>query len=189
MRHKAILSLLSLFMFASFSLSSAKDKNIRYITGYIQNVDNNLIILSNNLAFRTDQHITAISMMPAVFILEYNRPEGFVYIKDKKIDVTLMKKSGGKFLLPASKEDLDIYKEGKLDEIRGLSKNNLAVELNDSGEWFLTDKSEADDLNNWQTGDFVIIAEQKSSGSKRLINTRTSDKIKVSQTDEVPVIE
>ena len=92
MKNKLLSSLLFILLFLFINPISAEKKEVRFITGYINSVENNLITLTNDLLFRADEHVTAISMTPVVFVLEKDYPEGFVYIKDRKIDVTLMKR-------------------------------------------------------------------------------------------------
>ncbi len=174
--------ILTLILFASFSLLSAENKNVRYIKGYINNIDGNIITLTNNLAFRANEHVTSISMTPAVFVLDENRPEGFVYIKNRKIDVTLMKKSGSKFMVPASNQDLEVFTVGKLFTLKAISKNATSVELENGDKWFLTDKDESKMIKDWKEGDKVIIYKPQHSNSERIINTRTTDHTKISKT-------
>lgn len=187
MKHKIILTVLSILLLAIFSSSIAQnqDNKVRYITGYIENVNNNMIILSGGLAFRANEHVTAVNLTPATFVLEYNRPEGFVYIKNKKVEVTLMKKSGGKFVVPAAKEDLLMYNEGQLYQVKELSKNTAMVTLSNNLKLYFSDESEKDDINNWENGDWVITPDLPSSSSSQLINTRTNDRVKVSEAKDV----
>ena len=135
MRHKFYLCLITILLLTFASTISAQEKEIRYITGHIENVDDNLIILSGNLAFRANEHVTAINMTPATFVLGYDRPEGFVFIKNRKVDVVLMKSSGGKFIVPASKEDLTMYNDGTLNEIKKITKSTGYLTLS-SGRQF-----------------------------------------------------
>lgn len=181
MRHKFILILLSIFLFTLMTSLSANDKNIRYITGYISNVDGNKIVLNNNLIFRANEHVTAVSMTPVTIVLEYDRPEGFVYLKNRKVDVVLMKNSGGGFLVPAMKADISIYNEGTLHQIKELVPGKKTIILSDNTKLFLTDKSEKEEINKWETGDWVILPDLPASSSPLIINTRTNDKVKVSK--------
>ncbi len=167
------------------STSSLFAKDVRYISGHIKNVDDNLITLTNNLAFRANQHVTAISMTPAVFVLEEDRPEGFVYIKGRKIDVTLMKKSGGQFVVPASTQDYFDYTQGTLHQINALSKEGAMIELSNNQKWFLTDKTENGMIKNWDVGDWVIITKPQHSKDDQVINTRTTEQTRISKTHQV----
>lgn len=181
MRHKFIIIMPSILLFSLIISLSANDKNIRYITGYISNVDGNKIVLANNLIFRANEHVTAVSMTPVVIVLEYDRPEGFVYLKNRKVDVVLMKNSGGGFLVPAMKADISIYNEGTLHQIKELVPGKSMVILSDNTKLFLTDKSEKEKINEWETGDWVILLDVPASSSPLIINTRTKDKVKVSK--------
>jgi hypothetical protein len=173
--------MLSILLLSIVSSLSAKDKNIRYITGYISNVDDNNIVLTNNLIFRANGHVTAVSMTPVIIVLEYDRPEGFVFIKNKKVDVVLMKNSGSGFLVPAMKEDISIYNEGILHQIKELEPGKSMVILSDNTKLFLTDKSEKEEINKWENGDWVIFPDLPASSSPLIINTRTNDKVKISK--------
>ena len=185
MKHKPILYILSILLLSFLSSSFAQENQIRYITGYIQNVDDNLIFLSGNIVFRAEEHVTAVNMTPVTFVLEYNRPEGFVYIKNKKVNVVLMKSSGGKFVVPAAKEDLIIYNEGELHQVKEVSKSSAMVILSDDTKLFFSDESEKDDIANWENGDWVITPYLPSSSLPKLINTRTNDRVDVSKAKDI----
>lgn len=176
---------LALITLLLISASSLFAKDVRYISGHIKNVDDNLITLTNNLAFKANQHVTAISMTPAVFVLEKDRPEGFVYIKGRKIDVTLMKKSGGQFVVPASTQDYFNYTQGTLHQINSLSEKGAMIELDNNHKWFLTDKNENGMIKNWEVGDWVIITKPQHSKDEQVINTRTTEQTRISKAHEV----
>jgi hypothetical protein len=55
------------------------------------------------------------------------------------------------------------------------------VILSDNTKLFLTDKSEKEEINKWETGDWVILPDLPASSSPLIINTRTNDKVKVSK--------
>jgi len=185
MKHKIVLSVLSVLLLTISSSSLAQNNEIRYITGHIENVNNNLILLSSNLAFRANENVTAVNMTPVTFVLECNRPEGFVYIKNKKVDVVLMKKNGGKFVAPASKQDLTMYNEGKLFQIKNIANSTAMVTLSDNTKLYFSDESEKDYINKWEIGDWVIVPDLPSSSLQQLINARTNHRVDVSKAKDV----
>lgn len=184
MKSKIIIAMFTLLLFASFTLTSAEEKRVRYITGYISNVDDNLITLTNNLAFRADEHVTAISMTPAVFILGVDRPEGFVYIKNRKVNVTLMKRAGGQFMVPATQQDLDVFNTGRLSEIKSVLEDGSAIELANDEKWILSDKDDKEMIGDWKEGDSVVIYNSANSETDRIINARTTDQASVMKTHQ-----
>lgn len=187
MKNKLLSSLLFILLFLFINPISAEKKEVRFITGYINSVENNLITLTNDLLFRADEHVTAISMTPVVFVLEKDYPEGFVYIKDRKIDVTLMKRSNSSFAVPASPQDLEIFNIGNLEQLKTLSSQSGKIDLANGDTWFLSDAEDKQMLKNWKEDDWVIVYKPVNSKTNRLINTRTTDQVKISKTHEAKV--
>lgn len=182
MNSKIISKIVFLLVLLSVSNVFAEENDVKFITGYIQDVNDNKITLSNNMVFRANEHVTAISMTPVVFVLGKNSPDGFVYIKNRKVDVTLMKKSGSRVFMPAAKQDLVMYSDGQLFEVTSFSLNNGKISLKNGDNWFLTEADAREQLKNWQEADFVIIYKSSGSESMQLINARTTDQVKISKT-------
>lgn len=176
-------------LFAFFINLSAEYQNVKYITGYVKDVDDNIITLTNNIAFKADQHVTAISMTPVVFILHTDRLEGFVYINNERIEVTLMRNAGNGYYLPATSQDLENYNNGKLEIIKTLYTDEGRIELVNEDEWKMSDKEETELLSDWEEGDSVIVVDVPDSETKRLINTRTTDHARFSKTHKAKTTE
>jgi hypothetical protein len=79
------------------------------------------------------------------------------------------------------KEDISIYNEGILHQIKELEPGKSMVILSDNTKLFLTDKSEKEEINKWENGDWVIFPDLPASSSPLIINTRTNDKVKISK--------
>jgi len=79
------------------------------------------------------------------------------------------------------KEDISIYNEGTLHQIKELVPGSSVVILSDNTKLFLTDKSEKEEINKWENGDWIILPNLPASSSPLIINTRTNDKVKASK--------
>lgn len=181
MKTKVIInSILFLFCLSLFNLNVTA-KEVKYLTGFINEVDGNLILLTNNLAWRTDRHVTAVSMQPILIVLEEDRNEGFVYIKNEKANVTLMQNTsvGGKnkLYVPALNEKLNIYNIGTLVEIEKTNSEKGKIKLKNGQNFKAKTDEDKEELSKWSPGTEVIVS--KSNNNIRITNIITTKYVSV----------
>lgn len=181
MKTKVIInSILFLFCLSLFNLN-ATAKEVRYLTGFINEVDGNLILLTNNLAWRTDRHVTAVSMQPIIIVLEEDRNEGFVYIKNEKVNVTLMQNTAAvgknKLYVPALNEKLNVYSIGTLVEVDKANSEKGTIKLKNGQNYKVKTDEDKEELSNWSPGTEVIVS--KSNNNIRITNIITTNYVSV----------
>lgn len=175
----AFITILLLLIFAS-SNPHASENNIRYLTGFIKDVNNNLITFTNNLVWRADRNVTAVSMQPVVIILEDDRNEGYLYIKNEKVNVTLMQKSnttGNNSYMPALYDGLSVYNIGQLKDITAINITESSITLDADDVYYLKSDEDKETLSKWNENIDVIVT--KNGNSTRITNVVTADYINV----------
>lgn len=178
MRFRLInISLLLLFILSINLFSGEKD--VRYLSAYINNTDNTRIILTNNLVFEADYNVTTISMTPVIIILDKYKNEGYLYLKKKRTNVTLMRKATKDLYVPAVGEKLTMYNVGELTKINNIEVEKGKISLANGDVWFSKSNGEKDKLKNWSENEEVIIT--KNGNSTRLTNVVTADFIAIKQ--------
>lgn len=176
---KVFITILLLLIFASSNLH-ASENNIRYLTGFIKDVDNNLITFTNNLVWRVDRNVTAVSMQPVVIILDDDRNEGYLYIKNEKVSVTLMQKSnniGNDLYMPALYDGLSVYNTGQLKDITSINIAKQSITLDAEEVYYLKSDEDKETLSKWNENIDVIVT--KNGNSTRITNVVTADYISV----------
>ncbi|HET54442.1 MAG TPA: hypothetical protein ENN33_04420 [Ignavibacteria bacterium] len=168
-------SILFVFCLSLFNLTAA-EKEVRYLTGFINEIDGNLILLTNNLAWRTDRHVTAMSMQPIIIVLEKDRNEGFLYIKNEKVNVTLMQNASAvgknKLYVPALNEKLNVYNIGTLVEVEKTNSEKGTIKLSNGQSFKVKTKEDKEELSKWSPGTEVIVS--KSNNNIRITNIITT---------------
>ena len=82
---------------------------------------------------------------------------------------------------------MEIFNEGNLEQLITLSSQSGKIDLANGDTWFLNDAEDKQMLKNWKEDDWVIVYKPVNSKTNRLINTRTTDQIKISKTHEAKV--
>jgi len=168
-------SILFVFCLSLFNLTAA-EKEVRYLTGFINEIDGNLILLTNNLAWRTDRHVTAISMQPILIVLEEDRNEGFLYTKNEKVNVTLMQNASAvgknKLYVPALNEKLNVYNIGTLVEVEKTNSEKGTIKLRNGQSFKVKTDEDKEELRKWSPGTEVIVS--KSNNNIRITNIITT---------------
>lgn len=175
----AFITILLLLIFASSNLH-ASENNIRYLAGFIKDVDNHLITFTNNLVWRVDRNVTAVSMQPVVIILDDDRNEGYLYIKNEKVSVTLMQKSntmGNDLYMPALYDGLSVYNTGQLKDITSINIAKQSITLDAEEVYYLKSDEDKETLSKWNENIDVIVT--KNGNSTRITNVVTADYISV----------
>lgn len=168
-------SILFVFCLSLFNLTAA-EKEVRYLTGFVNEIDGNLILLTNNLAWRTDRHVTAVSMQPILIVLEEDRNEGFLYIKNEKVNVTLMQNASAvgknKLYVPALNEKLNVYNIGTLVEVEKTNSEKGTIKLRNGQSFKVKTDEDKEELRKWSPGTEVIVS--KSNNNIRITNIITT---------------
>ena len=178
----AFITILLLLIFASLNLY-ASENNIRYLTGFIKEVDNNLITFTNNLVWQADRNVTAVSMQPVVIILEDDRNEGYLYIKNERVNVTLMQKSnttGNNSYMPALYDGLSVYNTGQLKDITSINITKSSITLDANDVYYVNSDEDKETLSKWNENIDVVLT--KNGTSIRITNVVTAEYINVTTT-------
>lgn len=185
MKYKHVIISLLLILLSTSTIYSGENE-IRYLTGYIKNVDDNLLTLANNFVWRADRHVNAMSMTPIVIVLQKDRNEGYLYINGKRVNVTLMQSTdnfGGKQLYtPALNDKLNTYNIGELTEIKRIDKQNGALHLTNGTTWNTKTDDDKSVINNWNEDAEVIVT--KNTNTIIVTNVITADHASVQKADK-----
>ena len=155
----------------------AGENQTRYLNGYINNVDDNLISLTNNLVLRADRHITSVSMTPVTIILSKDRNEGYLYLRNEKVNVTLMQRTSGGMWAPAMNDALTSYNVGDLYNIDNINLKNGVVILSNGDAWKTKLDEDKEELEKWSPNTEVLVI--NNGNTIKIKNVITSESINV----------